>query len=88
MYMPWSVAVIDVMFVVSRRRTPGRVNGFVSSKTLVLGVVVVAIGSLLPSGRVIIPNMAYEAHSNLRPSLALTMIPLLDMGRRTKSVAP
>ena len=64
-----------------RRRTPGRLNGFVNFKCLSF---VTAIVRFLFSGVVMIPIpilLESEAHSNLNLLLlSITIIPLLAMG--------
>ena len=72
---------LSFVVVFCRRRTPGRLNGFVNFKCLSF---VTAIVRFLFSGVVMIPTpvlLESEAHSNLNILLLLiTIIPLLAMG--------
>ena len=84
-YTPWSEAergfgcLCDVPLTDRRRRTPGRPNGLVKVRVLVVfpGV------SIVPSDILMLPTPAVlelETHSSLRSSLLLTISPLLAMG--------
>ena len=62
-----------------RRRTPGRWNGLVKVRVLV----VLSGVSIIPSGVVMLPTppiLELETHSSLRSSISLTISPLLATG--------